>query len=90
MSRGSKHQPRPRIVLYTTRQCGHCRQAKGFLRSKGIPFAEQDVERNQRAWKAFQRAGGRAVPLIQVGERQLNGFDPKRLSQTLRQAGYDA
>jgi len=78
-----------RIALYTTRHCGHCRQAKAFLRQYGIPFHEIDVECNQRAYKEFKRAGGQGVPLILIGRMTLNGFDPKKLKKTLQQCGFE-
>lgn len=81
--------PPARVLLYTTRQCRHCQQAKAFLKQHGIPFSEWDVERNQRAWKEFQHLGGRGVPLILIGKQQIRGFDIQRLTKTLRQAGFD-
>jgi len=47
------------------------------------------VERNRRAQLDFMRAGGRGVPLIKVGEQQIQGFEPRQLQQALRQAGFD-
>ena len=79
----------PRITLYSTRACGHCRRAKDFLREHHIPFQEQDVEHNRRALIEFQRLGGRGVPLITVGAERLDGFDPRRLSKILRKAGFN-
>jgi glutaredoxin len=78
-----------RVTLYTTRQCPHCRQVKAYLKQHKIPFAEFDVERNRRAFSEFQRIGGRGVPLLTVGKRIINGFNPKLLAQTLRQSGFD-
>lgn len=78
----------PRITLYTTRQCPHCCQAKAFLQRHHIPFSEQDVERNQRAFLEFRRQGGRSVPMIVIGQQRLNGFDAKRLAQLLTKAGF--
>jgi glutaredoxin len=82
------NKPPDRILLYATRQCSHCRQAKAFFKKHKIPFTEWDVERNQRAWKEFQRLGGRGVPLILVGKQQFRGFDSQRLTKALRQAGF--
>jgi len=78
-----------RITLYSSRNCGHCRRAKAYLKEHHIPFTEQDVERNRRAQLDFMRAGGRGVPLIMVGEQQLHGFEPRQLQRVLRQAGFD-
>ncbi|MES9885680.1 MAG: glutaredoxin domain-containing protein [Candidatus Sedimenticola sp. 6PFRAG1] len=79
----------PRVTLYSTGQCSYCRQAIAFLQKKKVPFAEFDVERNRRAFNDFQRAGGRGVPLILVGGRSLNGFQPKQLEKALRDAGFN-
>ncbi len=78
-----------RITLYSTRQCSHCRVLKAYLKQHKIPFAEFDIERNRRAFSEFQRIGGRGVPLLTIGKRVINGFNPKPLAQTLRQAGFD-
>lgn len=83
----SKQQPR--IVLYSTRQCGYCRQAKAFLQQRGLRFTEYDLARNRRAQAEFQRSGSRGVPMIMVGGRRLDGFDPQRLSRLLRDSGFD-
>jgi len=77
----------PRITLYTTPGCHHCRRIKQWLRSHGVPFREEDVTRSARAFREFQRLGGRGVPLLRAGEKTIRGFDPKRLERQLRDAG---
>ncbi len=79
----------PRITLYSSPACHHCRQLKQWLQQHQIRFQEMDVQRNARAFKEFQRQGGRAVPLLMVGGRKIQGFDPKRLAAQLRKAGVD-
>ncbi len=78
----------PRVAIYTTRNCPNCRQAKAAMREWGIPFQELDIEKNQRAAKEFARLRVRAVPLIKVGERVLQGYDAKRLKTLLSDAGF--
>ncbi len=82
-------QKQPRITLYSTRGCAHCRQLKQWLQQRQIRFQEMDVQRNARALKDFQRQGGRAVPLLMVGGHKIQGFDPKRLPAQLRKAGVN-
>lgn len=77
----------PRITLYSTRNCPHCRQAKQYLKTKGLRFQEFDVQHNARAQKAFARLGARAVPVIMVGDTRVDGFDRQRLDQLLDKAG---
>jgi glutaredoxin len=77
----------PRITLYSTPSCTHCRQLKQWLQQHRVRFVEMDVQRNARAFKDFTRHGGRSVPLLLVGEHSINGFDPKKLPAQLRKAG---
>ena len=77
----------PRIRLYSTPDCGHCRQLKGHLQRLNIPFQEFDISRNRRAQSEFQRLGARGVPVLLVGEQRLDGYDPRRLERLLRDAG---
>ena len=83
-------QQRPRVTLYTTRQCAYCRQAKALLQKLGVRFTEFDIERSRRAFMEFQRTEGRGVPLIVVGRHRLDGFDPGKIKRLLRREGYDA
>lgn len=81
---------RPRVILYSTGQCHYCRQTKELLHRLGVRFTECDIERNRRAFKEFERTGGRGVPLLVVGSQTVNGYDPRRIRRLLQQAGYDA
>lgn len=77
----------PRITLYSTRSCGHCRQLKAWLKQHHVSFREFDIEHNARAFREFQRRGGRGVPLLVVGEKGIRGFDPRKIAAQLRSAG---
>ena len=74
----------PRITLYSSRNCAHCRQARQYLKQSGLRFVELDVQQNARAQKAFAKLGARGVPVILVGDTRIDGFDKKRLDQALR------
>ena len=79
----------PRITLYTAPGCGHCRQLKDFLRRNRIPHGEQDISRSRRAETEFRRLGARGVPVLVIGKERVDGFNPKRLTQVLRKAGFE-
>lgn len=74
----------PRITLYSTRNCPHCRQAKQYLQQRGLRFQEFDVQQNKRAQKAFAQLGARSVPVIMIGDTRIDGFDRQRLDDLLR------
>lgn len=73
----------PRVTLYSTRNCPHCKRAKQYLQQKGVRFQEFDVQQNARAQKAFARLGARGVPVILVGDTRVDGFDKGRLDALL-------
>jgi len=79
----------PRITLYSTPGCHHCRQLKQWLQQHQVRFMEMDIQRSGRAFKDFQRHGGRSVPLLLVGEEKIQGFDPKTLPARLHRVGVD-
>lgn len=74
------------VTLYSTSWCGYCRKARRMLNKHDIPFQELDVEKNADASVAFQRLGGRGVPVITVGDRIVHGFNYGRL-RTLLECG---
>lgn len=71
----------PRVTLYTTSRCPNCKRLKQWLVKHKLRFQEFDIERNQRAFKEFQRLGSRGVPVLLVDKQRIDGFDPKRLQQ---------
>jgi glutaredoxin len=75
----------PRVTLYSTSRCANCRRLKHWLTRHKLRFQEFDIERNQRAFKEFQRLGARGVPVLLVDRERVDGFDPKRLEKVFRQ-----
>jgi glutaredoxin len=77
------------VTLYGTSWCGACREARKYLASRKIPFADKDVERDPAAARELgqkaARLGIRAdrVPILDVRGRLLIGFDRARLEALL-------
>ena len=65
------------VIIYTTRFCPYCSEAKDLLRRKSVPFDEIDVSGDRKTRAAMtERAGGRtSVPQIFIGERHIGGCD---------------
>ncbi len=75
--------PKP-VVMYSTSWCGHCKRARAYFRTQGIPFTELDIERSAKGQRDYARLGGSGVPVILVGTRRLNGFDAAQFQQAYR------
>ncbi len=76
-----------RVTLFTTSRCPHCKQVSALLRQENIRFQTFDIEKSRRAAVEFQRAGGRSVPLLLIGEQKIVGADQKKIRKTLTAAG---
>ena len=72
-----------RVTLFSTRRCPACRQARDFLRQRGIQFVELDVKTNLRAQKTLDKLGARSVPVIMIGDTRIDGFDRRKIEQAL-------
>ncbi len=75
----------PKVTMYTTRWCGSCRLAKSYLASKGIAFAEIDIETSPGAAQLVERWSGgyRTVPTIVIGDRVVVDWDRRSLDEAL-------
>lgn len=79
-----------RVVLYGTSWCGACAQARAWFKANNIPFADKDVEKDERASAEMQRKMRRAnmafggVPVIDAMGELMLGFDERRLAKLLQ------
>ena len=76
-----------RVRLFTTSWCGYCKKAIAYLRSRGTPFEELDVETSPQGKREYEGIKGRGVPIILVGNRRMDGYDQATLAGMLADAG---
>ncbi|MCU7960042.1 MAG: glutaredoxin family protein [gamma proteobacterium symbiont of Bathyaustriella thionipta] len=69
------------VILYSSRNCPFCRQAKAWFKARKIAFREYDVQRDAKGRKDFKRLRGRGVPIILLGKLRLDGFEPARFER---------
>jgi len=74
-----------KVTILTTKTCGACKAAKKFLRKKGIPFTEYDVNSSSIGKKLFQQNKGYAVPLILIGKEKMTGLDQDKFMKIYNQ-----
>ena len=91
-SSGSSPATRPAVIIYGASWCGACHDAAAYLRRKGIPFIEKDVETDAKASQEMRskltRAGlrGGSIPVLDVRGRVMVGFNPREVDDALGQA----
>jgi glutaredoxin len=62
------------VVMYSTQRCGYCKKARKYFKQAGIAYQDFDIDNSQTARAAYDRLGGRGVPLILVGKARMDGF----------------
>lgn len=81
------------VIVFGASWCGACRQAEAFLRERGVPFVEHDIEEDPAARQDMIRRARAAgiqpdgIPIIDVRGRILQGFDAAALDRALRETG---
>ncbi len=77
-----------KVLLFSTATCSWCRRAKRYLKERGVPFREINIERDADAARDIVRkTGQRGVPVIKIGSRWIVGFDKEQLEKALVRKG---
>jgi glutaredoxin len=80
------------VVIYGASWCGACHKAAEYLRQKGIPFVEKDIEQDAAAAREMQRKlvrnglRGGSIPVIDVRGKVMVGFNPAEVDAALGKA----
>jgi glutaredoxin len=70
--------------------CGEpCSAARSYLQQRGVPFTERDPTRPDQIDEFRKVTGGAMqVPVLQVGNARITGFEEGQWATTLDAAGY--
>jgi glutaredoxin len=83
---------RPAVIIYGASWCGACHEAAAYLKRKGIPFIEKDIEEDANAAREMQaklaHAGKRSgsIPVIDVRGKVMVGFNAREVDSALGEA----
>jgi glutaredoxin 3 len=72
-------------IVYSTPTCPFCKQLKAYLEEKGIEFTDIDVSVDQeKAQEMIKKSGQMGVPVLEVGDEVIVGFDKKKVDELLK------
>ena len=70
------------ITVFTTNTCAYCKMVKQYLTLKGKEFKVVNLDENPEEREAiFQKAGVMSVPITQVGDEYIIGWNRQRLAE---------
>ena len=75
--------PAVEIVMYSTRTCGYCAQARAWFSEHELKWDERDIEASAQSHQEWVDYGGVGTPLILINGARFSGFVPTRLEAEL-------
>lgn len=72
------------ITVFTTKTCAYCQMVKKFLDMKGKEYKVVNLEENPEIRQSLlEKTGEMRVPITQVGEEYIVGWNPAKLGALL-------
>ena len=72
------------VTIYTTPTCVYCKMTKEFFQKNNVPYEEKNVATDAVARDhMIQKSGQMGVPVIEVDDKIIIGFDQPRLKEAL-------
>lgn len=72
------------VRIFTDSLCPWCESAKRFCTEHGIEFTEVDVQADRRGYREMVlMTGQHGVPVVQVGEKAIVGWDPREFRRLM-------
>lgn len=73
------------ITVYTTSACPYCVMMKDFLKEKGLPFKEINIQNDPiAADRLVKTTGQMGVPQTEINGQWILGFDTERVMQLIK------
>ncbi len=74
----------PTVTIYSTPTCHFCQMAKDFFAEKGVQYTGFDVASDAaKREEMIQLTGQLGVPVIQIGDSIMVGFDRQKIAAKL-------
>jgi len=74
-----------KVIVYGAEWCPPCRTAKLYLKSKNVAYKYVNVDEDREAGREIvAKTGWTAIPIIQIGQEYILGFDLPKIDGALR------
>jgi len=74
-----------KVTIYSTATCVYCKMAKDFFNERNIKYEEFDVGNDlEKRREMVEKSDQMGVPVIQVGEEIIVGFNKPLLLDLLK------
>lgn len=75
-----------KITIYGADWCPPCHMTKHYLDGKKIAYNYIDVDKDpSAAQKLVEKTGRSAIPVIEIGEKLIVGFDRPSLDEAIKE-----
>lgn len=72
------------VTIYSTPTCHFCQMAKEFFAEKGVEYTSYDVASDaEKRTEMINLTGQLGVPVIQIGQDIMVGFDRQKIAAKL-------
>ena len=72
------------VQIYSTPSCHFCHAAKEFFTAQNVEFTDYDVAADvDKRQEMIEMTGQMGVPVIQIGEDVVVGFDEDKVKELL-------
>jgi glutaredoxin 3 len=76
------------VVVYSTDTCPWCEKTKEYLKSLNVDFESKNVSGDREAaMEMVKKTHQMGVPVTQVGEQYIVGYDPDKINAALKAEG---
>lgn len=76
------------VKVYSSETCPWCDKAKEYLKSLNVEFETVNVSGDkQAAMDLVKKTRQMGVPVVQVGEEYIVGYNPDAINAALKNAG---
>jgi len=73
-----------KVKIYSTPTCPYCHKAKAFLDAYNIGYEEINVATDKAGLEEMvEKTGQMGVPVLEIDDQIVIGFDRKRISELL-------